>query len=664
MSIANFEPGQKIFINENLYEIARLISEDEWQIECQRTGRYEIKTTSDLLELYSQNKIRFLSQDDGKAVHRRKQFNNLDDIPANLRDEAIFRRSYVTGIESAGIQYLTEKSMTPIIESVHQKIKTPPKPPHWSTVHRWYKRYRIGGRDIRALITDSRSKGNRTRRYGGDLLEIVRKAIASTYLKREQPTIEDTYQAAIDLVRLENKLRPENYHLPKPTYSLVRTEIYSIPVYDRDLARLGKHATMVKYRRVKGANEAKKPLERAEIDHTTLDIMVVDDDVMLPLGRPTLTVCQDVKSRCILGVYIGFEPPSFSTVAHCLKQSIMPKNAICNQFPSLQHDWECYGVMANLVVDNGLEFHSANLEALCFPFGINIQYSPRKQPWFKPHIERVISSINQGVAHGNPGTTFANIFDKQDYDAAKNATIRLTTLKEIIYTWIVDIHHQRIHKSLMQQPSKVWRELVDPTDVPLPATPQDLDYLTGSINTRKITHKGIELYGLLYNSKQLEELRKLLGSEIKVSIRYNEANLGYVYVAHPETNEVIQVPSLKPSYTEGLSLWQHKVCKKFARQHLERKDIEGIAQAKAHIRKLIEQDFDKKKVKTRAKAARFTAPEAIEQKASLQEIKNPETSVPVEQRKQSKYERISLPVDFSDRPKWNQTTVKNRNSNE
>jgi len=664
MSIANFEPGQKIFINEDLYEIARLISENEWQIECQRTGRYEMKTTSDLLELYSQNKIRFFIQDDSKALCKRKQINSLDDIPENLRAEAIVRRSYVMGIESAGIQHLTEKSMNPIIESVHQKIKTPTKPPHWSTVRRWYKRYLIGGKDIRTLITDSRSKGNRTRRYGDDLLAIVRKAITSTYLKREQPTIEDTYQAAIDLVRLENKLRPEDDHLPKPTYSLVRDEIYSIPAYDRDLARLGKQATMVKYRRVKGSNEAKKPLERAEIDHTMLDIMVVDDDVMLPLGRPTLTVCQDVRSRCILGVYIGFEPPSFSTVAHCLKQSIMPKNAIHKQFPSLQYDWECYGIMETLVVDNGMEFHSANLEALCFPFGINIQYSPRKQPWFKPHIERVIGSINRGVAHGNLGTTFANIFDKQDYDAAKNATIRLTTLKEIIYTWIVDIHHQRIHTTLKKQPSKVWRELIDSTDIPLPTTPQDMDYLTGSITTRTLTHKGIELHGLFYNSKQLEELRKLLCSKLKVSIRYNEANLAYIYVIHPETNEAIQVPSLDPSYAAGLSLWQHKVCKKFALQHLERKDIEGIAQAKAHIRKLIEQDFEKKKIKTRAKAARFTDPEGIEQKASLQEIKKPEASEPAEQGKQSNYKRISLPVDISDRPKWNQTTTKDRSSNE
>jgi len=47
--------------------------------------------------------------------------------------------------------------------------------------------------------------------------------------------------------------------------------------------------------------------------------LVVDDQSGLPLGRPSVTACIDCYTRCILGIYIGFNPPSYQSVAACLK---------------------------------------------------------------------------------------------------------------------------------------------------------------------------------------------------------------------------------------------------------------------------------------------------------------------------------------------------------
>jgi hypothetical protein len=55
-------------------------------------------------------------------------------------------------------------------------------------------------------------------------------------------------------------------------------------------------------------------LERVEIDHTPLDLFVVDDDTGMPLGRPYVTLCIDDFSRCILGMHIGFTSPSYQSV--------------------------------------------------------------------------------------------------------------------------------------------------------------------------------------------------------------------------------------------------------------------------------------------------------------------------------------------------------------
>lgn len=123
-------------------------------------------------------------------------------------------------------------------------------------------------------------------------------------------------------------------------------------------------------------------MERVEIDHTRLDIFVVDEETMLPLGRPWLTLCVDVHTRCILGFDLSFDPPSHASVARCLKHAILPKGNLKALYPNVRGTWDMFGIMETLVCDNGPEFHCESLEVGCLTLGINIQYCPRKKPWF------------------------------------------------------------------------------------------------------------------------------------------------------------------------------------------------------------------------------------------------------------------------------------------
>ncbi len=43
-------------------------------------------------------------------------------------------------------------------------------------------------------------------------------------------------------------------------------------------------------------------LEQVQVDHTAIDVIVVDERDRLPIGRPYLTVAIDVCSRCLLGM--------------------------------------------------------------------------------------------------------------------------------------------------------------------------------------------------------------------------------------------------------------------------------------------------------------------------------------------------------------------------
>lgn len=45
-------------------------------------------------------------------------------------------------------------------------------------------------------------------------------------------------------------------------------------------------------------------LERVQIDHTVVDVMVVDERHRLPIGRPHVTAAIDVATRCIVGLMV------------------------------------------------------------------------------------------------------------------------------------------------------------------------------------------------------------------------------------------------------------------------------------------------------------------------------------------------------------------------
>ncbi|MBW8832595.1 MAG: helix-turn-helix domain-containing protein [Burkholderiales bacterium] len=66
-----------------------------------------------------------------------------------------------------------------------------------------------------------------------------------------------------------------------------------------------------------GTFVVQRPLDVVAIDHTPMDIVVVDDLYRQPLGKPYLTLATDVATRCILGFVITFVPPGAGTVSLC-----------------------------------------------------------------------------------------------------------------------------------------------------------------------------------------------------------------------------------------------------------------------------------------------------------------------------------------------------------
>ena len=603
MGMAYFQAGANIEVDGKTLTLLRKIDDHIWQAEEQRTKRIREFQFTELQELIADQRLVFPQLSDGSQPGSNgKTGRFFNDVSDDMYERAKVRRSYVVSI--LGLPSIST-SIAPVVHKVWQRLKQPKSPPHARTVLRWRRRYLRAGMDIYALVELRKRKGNRKSRYPEEVLKIVDDAIDKKYLTQERGTIQDVLEDAQIEVIQENALRPKADQLPLPTLRLVARLINKIPSAERHIARYGRDSAAQAFRGVLGHKTELSPLARVEIDHTKLDLFVIDEDTGAPLGRPYLTACIDVFSRCVLGIYLGFEPPSYLTVSRCLRHALLPKANLKKDFPEIKNDWLAYGVMQTLVMDNGPEFHSKSLEKACYSLGIEPEYTPRRMAWFKGKIERWQGTLNRAIAHSSPGTTFANIFEKEDYDPVKHAVLTLSNVRKIVNIWIVDYYHQRPHRSLAVPPIEMWVSNIVQDGIPVPHDPSKLDAILGRAEKRRLTHKGIEFDKLFYNSTELVELRRRHGAVLDVEIRVDDGDLGEIVVISPDGIQMFTVRALHYKYAKGISRWQHHIYQRYAEKMLDKHDPWSWLEAKVKIADIIDEDLTHKRRRSRSKVGRF-----------------------------------------------------------
>lgn len=630
------ERNQRVRIMGETWVLRRKLEGDIWRLEHLSNGHIIERSRSELITLLENKELVPVFDHDDRPT----KLTTIN-IPESAQRTIDLRMEYVRAVDGLAV---SQDAYEAVMEEVWKRINEradaigPRNSPYtkklrkrwnWVTVYRWHVRWRRLQRDSHALLHRKRL---RRLNLHARLHEILEDAIEQVFLVRERGSLRDALDCAQEKVREENEKRTESglKLLLKPSFRMLQRVRATIPAFDQYAARYGRQGAIVKFRSVKGHVITSAPLERVEIDHTPLDLFVVDDTNWLPLGRPFLTVCIDDHTRCVLGIYIGFVDPSCHSVAICLKNAFCRNDWIKEMYPNIEHVDEIYGVPTTIVVDQGLEFFAGRFVKACDRLGMTVLYSARKTPWHKAKIENFLGKANREVAQKAPGTTFSNIFAKGDYDPEKHAVVRLSVLKRVVYRWIYDVYHQRQHRSLGITPAEMWAKTINYDDIPLPADLDALDVIMGKEEERVLTHKGIEYEGLKYNSDELEALRRQYGFRLEVTISVDESNIGSIYVIYGD--HCIKVPALKSAYAEGISLWQHKKFKALA----EKSNPDGWMKAKEEIRLEIRQELgikkpksSKQKGKRRRKLGRLTeglSAELEQTPAEVKPFKNPQKS--------------------------------------
>ncbi|MBP4051627.1 transposase [Chromobacterium violaceum] len=547
-----------------------------------------------------------LQMDQGQALElRRSPSAALSSYPQAEIDKAMLKKRYLDSLRQLGKRIVfTAKTLRPLILLVAKQLGDE-RPPSPSTVYRWFKREQLNPTPI-GLLDRFDYRGWFGCRFPAEVQEALSDLIIERYLEPPGCTFMEIHSALRTRLETLNMLRTTDEQLKLPSYDTVRRAIMAYPAYEHAVAKYGKEEASLRFRTSMVGPKAKYILEVAEIDHTPVDLFIVDERTMLPLGRPLLTLLIDRKSKMILGVYVSFGGASTEAVFQCLRHAILPKDYLRERFPRVEGEWPCFGLIETLVTDNGPELHSKALEQACFELGIVVQFCPKKRPDQKGGIERAFRSIANGFFHVQKGTSLANWMDRHGYDPLKTAVATFDQFLHALHVWIVDVYSQSFHRGLQRTPLGAWQSGLQANPPRLPDL-EVLDTALMEFEERTLWHYGIEIFKLRYNCRGLYSIRHQFGEKVdKIQVRYNCADIGHIYVIHPGTGEAIKVPALAFEYASGLRLEVHElICREVREAGLAETNPLNLAQAKERIREIIGEQFGSKKLKTRKKAARL-----------------------------------------------------------
>ncbi|VVD60791.1 Mu transposase C-terminal domain-containing protein [Pandoraea cepalis] len=604
--------------NGTKYRIDRLPTNEDVLLERVEDGQFSVVRRDQLLAEYGQGHISAAPLASAGDAACEIFSRPLEDLPAPIRQAFERRRHYLQTILDAGKPAFTKAYLRPLILMAAGQIGDD-NPPDETTVYRWYRRFQAS-LDTRALIPRTDRRGSRDLKQDGPVLSLMSSAIEEAFKVSPQATGRNIYTRLIASIDKENRGRLPTQQMKPPSLSTVYRMLARVEAYDRLSLRDGKAAADKRFRIVKAGVKTEHILERVEIDHTPLDLFLIDERTWLPLGRPTLTVVIDHFSRMLLGFHLSFDNPSTAAVIGALRHAILPKRPVAEAMPGMktEHKWNCYGRPDVLVVDNGLEFHGNDLESVAYDLGIRIQFCPKHQPRFKGVVERYLKTINYFFAHQLPGTSFARLHQRGDYDPQKHALLTFAEFNHLFEKWVVDVYSQTLHRGIGTTPWAKWAEGQTRREPDLPTNLRTLQRRIGQVSERALRQDGIQLNGIRYNGDALGPILRAFGVGIQVRVLYDPEDLGEIQVWGPDDTEPVAVQALDQSYASGLTVRQNNLIRSLLReQGATKEDRTSLERARHELSRSVGELMSSRKQRDRRRAATILGISSSKQEESL-----------------------------------------------
>lgn len=460
------------------------------------------------------------------------------------------------------------------------------------TLYRWLREYRMDDR-LTTLLPHRPPGGRGKGRISPEAERTISLAI-ERHLKDQQLLPSAAVREVRRLCRAAN-IKP-------PSANTIRARIEAIPERTRMRMRGHKKDADDRYKPKPGRYEdATQPLSVVQIDHTQLDVVLVDEEHRLPLRRPWITVAFDVFSRMVLGFYVSFDAPGALGTGLCIARAVLPKENWLARY-DIRQDWPCWGFPLKLHADNAREFRGEMVRRACEQYGITVVFRAIKTPEYGGHIERYLGTFGKQI-HELPGAAMKPAL-RGEYDSEKEAALTLPELEQYITIYITEIYHQQFHSGISTSPIDRWNRAILGDDkhpgTGLFTRPTDeerlyIDFMP--FEERTIQTYGVSIDNVRYYSDVLRPyIKEARSGSTKYIFRRDPRDISTIYFWDPDLLQYSAVPYRNITHP-AISVWELNA----VRKHLEeqgRANIDEDAIFSAYER--LREHAEKAKAETKA----------------------------------------------------------------
>ncbi len=398
--------------------------------------------------------------------------------------------------------------------------------------------------------------------------------IEKHWLTNQKKTVAAVYEELLRYCRA-HKLSP-------PNRDTLERRIKALPRFESTESREGTSAALP-HRLGKGSLQgADYPYAVIQIDHTRVDLELVDSVERKPIGKPWITVAIDVYSRMCVGWYVSFDPPGALATGLTIANLILPKDQQMAEI-GVHYEWLCQGIPGIILCDNAGEFRGKMLEMACQNLRFELRFRKVNQPQYGAYIERYQGTLMKWI-HALPGTTKSNVKER-----GSNSTKPVVTLEEfekLLANLILGKYHYKGHSGLGKRaPVDYYRDAIFGTDEvppigisPTPADPERLRLDLLPAEMRTIQPDGVEIDKISYMD---DVLKRWLGARDekhptmsrKFIFRRDPRNIGKIFFFDPKLNIYLKIP-YADRRRRSISLWRLRAVRAWLKvQGTAEKDI-------------------------------------------------------------------------------------------
>jgi len=319
-------------------------------------------------------------------------------------------------------------------------------------------------------------------------------------------------------------------------------------------------------------SEGRYPGAVIQMDHTLLDIWLVDSFTKKAIGRPWLTLAIDVFSRSFWGFFLSFETPSQESITQAIISGLTPKERLCewNIFESklikeglnpYHYKYPCAGFPSIIQVDNGRDFRANLVKEFCMDLNITLEFRPIRTPEYGGFVESVWDTINDYIRGVKlPGRVFSLPKSRKSvkkpkfqappgYDPKKEAALTYDDFREVFFGFLVLRYSTEPKAHQIHSPNELWidglrGEKFQPMGGALrvlnSSEYNEFNFKAKITTSSVLSQKGFRYKNILYSSVWLREARKnkILEDGKRYDFKVSHWDIRYAHIINPINNEI------------------------------------------------------------------------------------------------------------------------------